>query len=98
MSKRRVVALSVLLVGALALVLRQVSGLPILVSFLIVVGAVFANGLLATVEDDLPGGFNNPDGSATPPYVHKLRRVTIAVIATAALLAAAAFLVQRFSA
>jgi hypothetical protein len=27
-------------------------------------GAVVVNGLVATLEDDLPGGFNNPDGEA----------------------------------
>ena len=27
------------------------------------------NGLLATLEDDLPGGHNNPDGASTPAYV-----------------------------
>ena len=98
MSKRRVIALAVILVGALALAVRQVSGLPLWLSFLIAAGALLANGLLATVEDDLPSGFSNPDGSATLPYVHKLRRVTVAVIATAVLVAAAAFLIQRFAA
>ncbi|MEI8028161.1 MAG: hypothetical protein WCH35_00095 [Comamonadaceae bacterium] len=29
--------------------------------------ALYINGSLATVEDALPGGFDNPDGSATPP-------------------------------
>ena len=27
------------------------------------------NGYLAVLEDDMPGGFNNPDGTRTPPYV-----------------------------
>jgi len=31
-------------------------------------GAVVVNGLVATLEDDLPGGFNNPDGKHTPRY------------------------------
>jgi hypothetical protein len=98
MSKHGVVALSVVLVGGLALGLRQVSGLPLWVSFLIAAGALAVNGLLAGVEDDLPGGFSNPDGSATPSYGRKLRRVTVALIATAVLLAAATFLVARFAA
>jgi hypothetical protein len=34
----------------------------------IVVGAVLINGWVATLEDDLPGGFNNPDGKHTPRY------------------------------
>lgn len=36
--------------------------------FAIVAGAVLINGFVATLEDDLPGGFNNPDGSQTPRY------------------------------
>jgi hypothetical protein len=34
----------------------------------ITAGAVVVNGLVATLEDDLPGGFNNPDGKHTPRY------------------------------
>ncbi|MGO8934106.1 MAG: hypothetical protein ACLQDA_10385 [Terracidiphilus sp.] len=34
-----------------------------------VAGAVVINGLVATLEDDQPGGFNNPDGEHTPRYV-----------------------------
>jgi hypothetical protein len=30
--------------------------------------AVLINGFVAALEDDLPGGFNNPDGSETPRY------------------------------
>ena len=37
-------------------------------SFLIVAGAMLINGWVATFEDDLPGGFNNPDGTSTPRY------------------------------
>jgi hypothetical protein len=37
-------------------------------AFAILTVAILANGLIATIEDDLPGGFNNPDGSATPKY------------------------------
>jgi hypothetical protein len=31
-------------------------------------GALLVNGWLATLEDDLPGGFNDPDGKRTPRY------------------------------
>lgn len=37
--------------------------------------AILANGLLATLEDDLPGGFANPDGKSTPKYVAVARWV-----------------------
>ena len=34
-----------------------------------VFAALFINGSLAFFEDALPGGFDNPDGSNTPPFV-----------------------------
>lgn|ERR1700674_3204519 len=34
----------------------------------ITVVAFVVNGWVATLEDDLPGGFNNPDGKHTPRY------------------------------
>ena len=40
--------------------------MPRILLLAVVVGAVFVNGVVATIEDDAPGGFNNPDG-ATPP-------------------------------
>ncbi len=39
------------------------------VALAIAIGALLVNGLFATLEDDLPGGFNNPEGTATPKYV-----------------------------
>jgi hypothetical protein len=48
--------------------------------------ALFVNGLVATIEDDLPGGFNNPDGTAPPssPSVRIVRafRVLAALAVT----------------
>jgi hypothetical protein len=52
------------------------SGLPYWASALIVVAAILVNGLVARIEDDLPGGFNNPDGTDTPAYVHRVGAVT----------------------
>ena len=37
--------------------------------------AILANGLLATLEDDLPDGFANADGKSTPKYVAVARWV-----------------------
>jgi hypothetical protein len=50
--------------------------------------AVFVNGLLLTLEDDMPGGFNNPDGSSTPRYVRVLTRITRGALALVCLLLA----------
>jgi len=56
---------------------------------------MFLTGLLATFEDDLPGGFNNPDGSDTPEYVVKVssigRGITIGVLGISFILIAIAF-------
>jgi hypothetical protein len=45
-------------------------------AFAISLCTLVANGLFATLEDDLPGGFNNPDGSATPRYARVLTGLT----------------------
>jgi hypothetical protein len=68
--KRRLWSLA--LVGAVALFAAGLAAwqhLPLWPTVLIAVGAIAANGWLATLEDDLPGGFNNPDGTRTPKYV-----------------------------
>jgi hypothetical protein len=62
-------AVLVLLIGS---VLSWSSGMALPWALLIAALAIFANGLIATWEDDLPGGFNNPDGTATPEYVGRV--------------------------
>lgn len=47
----------------------EYKGLDFWFSFGIAISCFVANGLLATFEDDLPGGHNNPDGASTPKYV-----------------------------
>jgi hypothetical protein len=55
-------------VAMLAAVFAAISELRFWWAFLIVVVAILINGWAATLEDDLPGGFNNPDGTHTPKY------------------------------
>ncbi len=57
-----------LVVATLATGISAISGLKFWWAFLIVAGAILINGWVATLEDDLPGGFNNPDGTQTPRY------------------------------
>lgn len=59
---------SVLVMVGLAAGVSGLSGLGFWWALLIVVCAFGINGLVATLEDDLPGGFNNPDGMSTPKY------------------------------
>ncbi len=42
--------------------------------------ALVVNGLIATVEDDLPGGLNNPDGQNTPEYAKRFSRPSSRII------------------
>jgi phosphatidylglycerophosphate synthase len=58
-----------LVVALIAAAFSALSGLPYWWAFLILAGAILVNGLVATLEDDLPGGFNNPGGTHTPRYV-----------------------------
>src|SRR5690348_8317760 len=41
---------------------------PLWASFVIVALAVFANSLLLSIEDKLPGGYNNPGPASTPAH------------------------------
>ncbi len=59
--------------------------------FVVGVAAVLANGFLATLEDDLPGGFNNPDGTSTPKYARVVSGVVRWLVASLCLVLAAGF-------
>jgi len=60
---------SITLVAVIAAGISKWSDLGYWPSFMIVAAAILFNGFVATVEDDLPGGFNNPDGTDTPKYI-----------------------------
>jgi hypothetical protein len=62
------VIISAILGGAVAALAK----LNFWIAFAMAAAAIYANGLLAMVEDDMPGGFNNPDGSSTPAYVSRI--------------------------
>jgi len=68
-----------LILVALALVLGlfiwRFSHLGVIPAFAISFSALLANGLFLTLEDDSPGGFNNPDGLATPRYAKVMAAV-----------------------
>jgi hypothetical protein len=55
-------------VGLIGAGFSAMSGIEFWWAFLIVAAAILINGWVATLEDDLPGGFNNPDGTQTPRY------------------------------
>ena len=56
------------MVAVLAAGLSAISGMAFWWAFVIVAAAILINGWVATLEDDLPGGFNSPDGTHTPRY------------------------------
>lgn len=65
-------ALWILVIAAASACLAAFTPLSIWAALAIIAGSVLINGLLATVEDDLPGGFNNPNGTSTPRYATAL--------------------------
>ena len=71
----RVFMATITVLAGLALVASHFLGVPLLLAFGILVAAVLVNGFVATVEDDLPGGFNNPDGTLTPIYAQTSVRI-----------------------
>jgi hypothetical protein len=87
---RLVFAALAVIIGVLIWRVGHVGFVP---AFAIGLCALLANGLVATLEDDLPAGFNNPDGSATPRYARVIVRVArIALLVFCLLLAAFLFL------
>jgi hypothetical protein len=56
----RVFVPTVTVAALIAWAINSWMGVPFWVSLLMVVGAIVANGILALVEDEMPGGFNNP--------------------------------------
>ena len=65
----------VAIVLVLGCLLSWYSGIALPWALMIAAGAILINGLVATLEDDLSGGFNNPDGTGTPPYVRRVGTV-----------------------
>ena len=61
-------AILLLVVAAVSAGIAMAEDWPFWWIFGIAATAILANGLFATLEDDLPGGFNNPDGRSTPKY------------------------------
>ena len=61
--------LTISVVAVIAAGISRWSNLGYWTSFIVVAAAILMNGFIATVEDDLPGGFNNPDGTDTPKYI-----------------------------
>lgn len=53
-------ALWLVLCFAFGSLLSWLSGMPLWGGMLIVAGALFINGLVASIEDEAPGGFLNP--------------------------------------
>lgn len=68
-------AISLSICAVIALIVSRFSRLPFVVALLIVVGAMSLNGLIATFEDDMPGGFNNPDGKLISPFIARVNWV-----------------------
>ncbi len=57
----KIFCISMTIASALALGLHALSGLNFWIRLLIVVCGMLLNGYIATIEDDWPGGFNNPE-------------------------------------
>ena len=89
----RVFLPAVAVLGGLGLIASRFLGVPFLPAFVVLVAAVLINGFVATLEDDSPGGFNNPDGTETPSYVHVTGRVVKWLAAAVLSAFAVAFLI-----
>jgi len=67
--KKRLLFVSMwLAIVAISFAISRASGFSFLATLAIVVVAMAINAAVITIEDDMPGGSENPDGSATPDY------------------------------
>jgi len=72
-------------IATLSALVSRWSGLSFWATVVILAAAWLVNGVVAVVEDDVPGGFNNPDGTSTPSYVVVLKWVGRGIIGIAIL-------------
>ena len=93
----RVFLPTIAVLAAIAFGASYLLGLSFLPVFVLTVAAVLVNGLLATLEDDLPGGFNNPDGTATPVYASRIASVGKSALGIALVVFAIAFVQSGLS-
>jgi len=56
------------IIASVSVLVNRLTNLGFWPVFSITVFAFLLNGFVATLEDDLPGGFNNQDGTSTPRY------------------------------
>ena len=71
----RIFSVSLSVAALLALGLHAVSGLNLWICFGLVVVAMLVNGIIATIEDEMPGGFHNPEPE-TPQTQARVARAT----------------------
>lgn len=65
----RQVAIPILLIVGLCLALSAIWKVPYIFTVIALSGWAFI-GHLVTVDDDLPGGWSNPDGKVPAPWCH----------------------------
>lgn len=63
------IVLPLLIISVIAAGVAMATGIWFWWAFLIVAIALLVNGFVIALEEDLPGGFHNPDGTATPQWV-----------------------------
>jgi len=67
---KRVIALALLgLTFGLVLKLNS-GGTPVGICMLLALVGTPVLGTIATIDDDFPGGWSNPDGKSLPPWLH----------------------------
>jgi hypothetical protein len=96
MTNRLWVSIIVVCAGIAFVAVAVSMGVNVWLAVAIAVVALVANGLLAQLEDDVPGGFNNPDGANTPKYVKVVAWAVRGIGAVAVVLIVAVFAVRAF--
>ena len=82
---------------AISWALTAFAGMSFWLAFFVVAAAFLINGWVATVEDDVPGGLNNPNGNDTPRYLRIVGWVIRAIGVVLALVCFATLALHFFS-
>ena len=72
----QVFSISITIAALLTWGLHAVSGMSFWVSLGVVIAAILINGIIATIEDEMPGGFNNPAPATSQSRVRIASRAT----------------------
>jgi hypothetical protein len=95
MSKYKWTFVSIAVIALLAGGVSGLSEINFWLIFLVMFGSILFTGIITALEDDMPGGYNNPDGTDTPKNTKVMSWIFRAFIVLAVLSGTFTFIAKR---